>query len=70
MNEKPTSFSFYDSRHDDVYNIYLDEFGEFDCATRSVNGVGSSPISYHHLADVPEPHRSRIAAEIARRQLK
>jgi hypothetical protein len=69
VNEPHPILSYYDFRHGDTYNIFLDEEGEFLSALRYVSSIGRDPIVYSALADIPEPHRSAIEREIDRRTM-
>lgn len=60
----PQSFTFYDPRHEDTYVIELDDQGQFLVALRHVVGVGTAPIVYEYLEDVPQPHRDEIERKI------
>lgn len=50
---------YFDSRYGDTYVIEARD-GQFVSALRHVGRVGSDPIHYDKLWDIPEPHRTAI----------
>lgn len=57
---------YYDSRYSDLYEVYFnDNTGAFEGAVRSAGGViGSDPIYYTLLSELPPLHRDQIEHHI------
>lgn len=52
---------YYDERYGDLYEIYVDPLtGDFQAASRSVEGVGRDPIYYDKLCELPPAARNEI----------
>lgn len=55
---------YEDMRFGDRYEIELDVLGDFVHAMRYVDRVGSDPIVYDRLHDIPQPHQHAIEQKI------
>lgn len=63
-------FSWMDPRRGDIYNISLDDSGDFLTAERFIEHGGRSPITYTLLSEIPQPHRDSIEDAIIRHRTK
>lgn len=59
-----TSFTYYDERYGDTYEVYLTFEGEFEQALRYVDRIGIDPISYSSLGEIPIGARNEIEQRI------
>lgn len=67
MSDPTITFSYYDPASADTYRVECELSGSFVEAVRYLCQSWRDPVAYAHLADIPEPHRSAITQEIARR---
>lgn len=57
------TFDFHDTRSGNTYTVSLDA-GEFLHALRYTGTIGTNPIEYDTLREIPEPHRTEIQNQI------
>lgn len=60
-------FSFTDVRFGDIFTVwYDDKDNSLIGVERHVGNVGSNPITYSHLWEIPQPFRSDIHYRLSR----